>query len=182
MSLQELSSTVKVSTLMCAISGMVVGLALLVYGVSTSFDAAVQAAGTVIVASMALLGVAAGLVTWQEERRRVRATRTRAVYTDLIRRLQTRFHGAFDLSREFELRGDLVVWASPSVVSAAREWVATFCDVTRSVPEGYDRARLSEDQMKRLRGALASLILAIRAELGAEPLSTDDIQQVLFDT
>lgn len=83
----------------------------------TQRDVLVEQGVALAVAGMALVGIAVGLSTWREERRRAREEKQRGTDAELVQQLFARFGpDDWDLKREIQLRAEVVTWAHPEVV------------------------------------------------------------------
>lgn len=158
---------------------LVIGLACLGGGIGLSSDALMQSGAALGVASLALLGVASGLATWREERRRARADQARHVYTELARQLMARFSGAYQVGNEGPLRADVATWASAEVVIALREWNREFDSIGSGASAGV--ISLTTAEQEAMRSATAAVVSAIRADLGADKVDSAQIEGALFN-
>lgn len=171
----------RVLVLVAALVALAAGAGCFVAGLAGGRGELMKAGSTILVAALALLGVAAGLETWREERRRTRSAQTREIYSDLMRQILSRFTGRFELAQESLLRADVVTWASPEVVVALRDWNQVYdALVPPNSPQGVG-LRLSADAQEKIRAATAAVVKAIRADLGAGDASLQEIEGALFN-
>jgi hypothetical protein len=160
----------------------VVGLAGYLQGWNTGNTDLMQTAGPLVVAALALLGVAAGLKTWRDERLKAREVQQRDSYARLIEGTFSRFAGGqFDAAGEAKLRADVVTWADPKVVRALADWNRAFDDIATEDVQGV--AVLTPEQQQRMREAMAAMVYAVREELRIDPGATrGDVEKALFNT
>lgn len=140
-----------------------------------------QASGPLVVASLALLGVAAGLSTWRDERHKAREVQQRESYARLVEQTFSRFAGQqFDAEGEAKLRAEAVTWGDPKVVKAMAYWNEAFDSAVTADASGV--AVLSPEQQRTMREAMAAMVFAVRHELQVESgATTKDIEKALFN-
>ncbi|HYP24627.1 MAG TPA: hypothetical protein VEV43_13740, partial [Actinomycetota bacterium] len=146
-------------------------------------DPVLQASGAVVVAGLALLGAAAGLSTWQEERQRAREQQQREVYAALAFQLLSRFTGVGGSDPQLlaALRTQVTVWAEGPVVEKLGAWNAVY---DRYVPDLADGEvfRLSSEAKAEFERATAEVVGAVRKELSpGDDVSVETLTHALFN-
>ena len=170
----------KLVVVIAVLSGLVGGAGFL-RGWSTGKADLLQASGPVVVASLALLGAAAGLSTWRNERHKAREAKQRESYARLIEQAFGRFAGSgFDPAGEAKLRAEVVTWGDPKVVQALAQWNQAY---DAAVPDGATgQVALSKVQQKKMRLAIATMVFAVREELEVQAGATaSEIEMALFN-
>ena len=148
---------------------IIVGLVALCVGWSgTNQDSVIRAAGVVMVAGLALLGAAAGLSTWQEERKRAREQHQRDTYAALVQQLVSRFTpgGKWDAHEEVRVRAQVAIWAEPTVLQKLGAWQALIDRQLRAHLAG-SQITLSREDKAAFEKATAELVQAVRKELSS---------------
>lgn len=146
-------------------------------------DPVMQAAGAVVVAGLALLGAAAGLSTWRDERKRAREQQQRDTYATLVLQLLSRFTatGAWNPQEEAKVRAQVAVWADVSVVRKLSAWHAVY---DQHVPEAApgQAVHLSSDAKAAFEKVTAELTQAVRKEISpGDDASVQLLTQALFN-
>jgi hypothetical protein len=165
---------------------IVLGTAAFLVGWSSTGEGALtQSAGAVIVAGLALLGAAAGLSTWQEERRLAREQQQREAYVALVLQLVSRFNtagpGGWNAQDEARVRSQIAVWGAIGVVAKVTAWHAVY---DRHVPANVDgQVPLTAEAMAAFEIATAEVVQAVRTELlPGDTASVQQLTRVLFNT
>lgn len=158
-----------------------IGLAGFLRGWNTGNPDLLQTSGPLVVASLALIGVAAGLTTWKDERHKAREAQQRESYAKLIERTFGRFAGQqFDGAGEAKLRAEVVTWGDPKVVKALAGWNRAYDSAVTSSATGV--VALSSEQQKTMREGMSAMVFAVRQELNVESgASESDIERALFN-
>lgn len=165
-----------------AFVGLAVGGSAFAMGWKSSKDALLQQGAAVLVASLALVGVAAGLSTWRDQRIATREEKQRDAYAALVYQLLMRFAGSgrWDPAGEAKLRAEVVTWGHPDVVRALNSWLRRFDEVTAGNNSGV--VTLGQEQQKTMRKATAQVAAAVREHLAlpSSP-SIEEIEGALFN-
>lgn len=143
----------------------------------------IQAGGTTLVAGLALLGVAAGIATWRDERRLAIEKERQEATGALVYQLLARFAGVtWDRQAEAELRSRVAVWGDVEVVEKLRAWNDTYAKhVPLDLPPGT-RVSLPEMASAEFRHATAEVALAVRKQFNPQDKTTiDQLVGALFD-
>jgi hypothetical protein len=166
-----------------AFVGLVVGGSAFAMGWITSKDALLQQGTAVLVASLALVGVAAGLSTWRDQRIATREEKQRDAYAALVFQLLMRFAGSgrWDPAGEAKLRAEVVTWGHPDVVRALNSWLRRFDEVV-AVESNAGVVTLGQEQQETMRKATAQVAAAVREHLAlpSSP-SIEEIEGALFN-
>lgn len=162
---------------------MIGGAVLIGVGWHKSADPIVQAGGAALVAGLALAGVAAGISTWRDERRRVIEKERQEATGALVYQLLARFAGVpWDSQAEAKLRSSVAIWGDVDVVEKLRAWNETF---NKHIPRGTvpkTTFPLSDDMSAVFRRATAEVAHAVRRQFNPRDRATvDQLERALFN-
>ncbi len=159
------------------------GAAVFVTGWAKSEDAWLTTGSGVVVAGLALTGLAIGLSTWKDERAKAQEAKQRETYGALVFHLMGRFGGLpQDMETEARLRAEVATWGSLAVVQKLQLWNATYdLHVPANVGPNVTFA-LTPDATSAFRNATAEVVRAVRQEMPAVGnASIEEIRGALFN-
>ena len=159
------------------------GAAVFVTGWAKSKDAWLTAGSGVVVAGLALTGLAIGLSTWRDERAKAQEAKQRDTYGALVFHLMGRFSGLpQDAATEARLRAEVATWGSLTVVQRLQQWNATYdLHIPAHIGPGVTFA-LTPDATSAFRDATAGVVRAVRQEMpGVGNASVEEIRGALFN-
>lgn len=142
----------------------------------------VQASGAIVVAGLALLGVAAGIASWRDERERARKQQQEEAYATLVLQLLARFTSVVaDPQDEARIRAKVAVWAEMPVIRALNEWNEVYDRHVSNVSAGQF-FELSDVGSAEFEEATASVAQAVRKELNpGDTVTVDELKRTLFN-
>lgn len=143
-----------------------------------------QSGVALVVAAVAALATISGIQSWRDERVRSRTERSRETYAGLVRNIMRRHASdpSWSIVEEGTLRADVSTWGSGAVVEALGNWSSIFDQgLANGKVDGDGTLTLQPDDAAALKSGLAKLIIAIRAELGADVIDANAITAALFN-
>ena len=159
------------------------GATLVGVGWHKQVDPVVQAGGATLVSGLALVGVAAGIYKWRDERQAAIEKERQEATAALVYQLLARFAGVpWDAQVEAELRSKVAVWGNVEVVEKLRLWHETF---SKHIPQGVPpntSIPLSDDASRDFRRATAAVARAVRKQFESKDNATvEQLEGALFD-
>ena len=174
-------SCVRTETRVIAYIAIAAGSIAMLFGACAGESKVAQAGAAIVVAGLALFGVAAGLATWQEERRKARELHQREAYTALVQHTFARFNGTSNSAAEATVRAQAAVWGNAAVVQKLAAWNEAYDNHVPAAPTGQ-LVTLTPEGRKAVRTALADLIVAVRQDLApGDSVKSEEVVHALFN-
>lgn len=174
---------VRVTSFIAGLLAIASGAILIGVGWHKGNGAVIQAGGAMLVAGLALAGVAAGISTWRDERRLAIESERQEATGVLVYQLLARFAGVpWDPQVEADLRSKVAVWGDVEVVEKLRAWNEILVKhVPPDLPPNTTVA-LSKEAAAEFRLATAEVAQAVRRQFNRRDRATvDQLTGALFN-
>lgn len=160
--------------------GLTCGLLAFLFGTTKSIEFVANGGASLSVASLALVGVTAGITTWRDDRQAKLVEERQRASAEMLLQLMARFANGYDPDAEVRRRSDLAIWGEAEVVAQLAAWNAL---LDKHVPqEVIGQVRLSEEARREFQQATAEVARAIRRQFDRkDDTGVDTLAGALFN-